>query len=158
MTQAIGLREGQQIIHPVGHVTVVLTCIRPGHAYRAAVHHTGTTGQLGAEIPELSQSWPTETEARAAATRATIAFRWAPTNVPFAAQVEYALASIATQLDEAIDRAMRGSDGTGRHTIGLSRLTAARQALKTEAEKAAEAALVARLTADLERYNTTGEW
>jgi hypothetical protein len=144
--------EGHQITHAVGRVTVVVTCIREGQAYRTSVHYTGVT--LGPEIPELSQSWPSESEARAAARRACVAFRNQPADVPFAAQVEQALASIAAQLDEVIARAMGGGAGMAYQREPLARLTAARDALRTPAERITEAELVARINADLDRYET----
>jgi hypothetical protein len=150
--------EGQTITHPAGRVTVVVTVIRPGHAYRAAAHHTGTAGTLGAEIDCLTASYPTEAEARQAARRIVHAFRDQPGDLPFTALVERALASIAEQLDDAIARAMGGGDGTGRNTIPLGRLTAAREALRTPAERIAEQELVERLRADLATYDVDARY
>lgn len=152
MAQPIGLLEGQSITHSVGRVVVVVRCVREGHAYRAAVHYGGSVGLLGAEIPELSQSWPTEPEARAAARRACLAFRDLPADLPFAVAIEQALESVRDQLDEAIARALGGGDGTGRQAVPLGRLTAAREALRTPAERIAEEELVERLRADIARY------
>jgi hypothetical protein len=158
MSQPIAPVEGATITQPLGPVTVVLTVVRPGAAYRAAAHHVGTAGTLGPEIPELSQSWPTEGEARAAARRVCVAFRDLPADLPFAVAVERALASIAAQLDDAIGAALGGGDGTGRVQAPLGRLTAAREALNTPAERIVEAELVARLNADLDGYDTNARY
>jgi hypothetical protein len=150
--------EGQRIQHHLGRVTVVLTVIRPGYAYRAAVHHGGTAGVLGAEIPELSQSWPTEALARQAARRITLAFADQPQDIPFTELVERALASVADQLDDAISKALGGGDGTGRHTIPLGRLTAAREALYTPAERIDRENLLERLRTDLAGYDVDARY
>lgn len=52
--------SGDTISHRVGGVQIVLTCIRPGLAYRVAVRW----GSTGVEVPELSQSYTDEPTAR----------------------------------------------------------------------------------------------
>ncbi len=158
MAQITALAEGARITHNLGRVTVVLTCIRPGASYRAAVHHGPVAGTLGPEVPELSQSWPTEAEARTAARRSTIAFRNLPANLPFTVAVAQALDAIAAQLDDAIGQALGGGDGTGRAQAPLGRLTRAREALSTPAERIAEGDLIARLNADLDAYDTNARY
>lgn len=56
-------QTGDQVSTHIGAVQIVLSCCRPGHAYRVSVRY----GSTGAEIGELSASWAREDDARAAA-------------------------------------------------------------------------------------------
>lgn len=154
MRHLTALVEGEQLTHTIGRVTIAVTCVREGAAYRAGVHYGGTAGLLGKEIEELSASYPTEAEARQAARRLCKAFADQPADLPFAVLVERALAHLAAQLDDEIGKAFGGGDGTGRVQAPLAGLTRAREALYTPAERIAEQMLVEQLRADLELYDT----
>lgn len=52
--------DGQSISFRAGGATIVLSCIRSGLAYRVAVTYPST----GAEVAELSASYPDEGTAR----------------------------------------------------------------------------------------------
>lgn len=52
--------EGQTISFRAGGATIVLACVRLGFAYRVAVQYPST----GAEVSELSASYPDEPTAR----------------------------------------------------------------------------------------------
>jgi len=65
------LADGQTLAAEAGPVTVAVQCVRLGHAYRLSIRHAST----GAEVDELSRSYPAERTARHAARVATTLFR-----------------------------------------------------------------------------------
>lgn len=52
--------SGQSVSFRAGGVVIALSCVRLDQAYRVAVLY----GSTGAEVPELSQSYPDEPTAR----------------------------------------------------------------------------------------------
>lgn len=65
------VHAGDAISHRAGTALIVLTCVRPGYAYRVAVEYPST----GAEVAELSASYPDEGTARYVARDLSGAFR-----------------------------------------------------------------------------------
>lgn len=55
------MTDGQVIGFLAGRVMIRLQCVRPGQAYRVSACY----GSTGAEVPELSRSFPTEVAGRA---------------------------------------------------------------------------------------------
>lgn len=144
-------REGQSIPFSVNGVLIELVCVKFFEAYKVRISHDSFGG---AEIPELSRSYPTEAQARSAARNATVYFAAGNTvqqalDVIYAAQpVERTVTSPVEALDEAIARRLGG--GHAQPRAGLASLTAAREALDTPAEREQREALAARINADLD--------
>lgn len=65
------MADGQVISYLAGRVLIRLQCVRSGQAYRAAACY----GSTGAEVPELSRSFPTEAQGRAFARTLAEVFR-----------------------------------------------------------------------------------
>lgn len=68
---AEALAEGETLAASAGAAIVAVQCIRPGYAYRLSIRRASS----GAEVEELSRSFPSEHVARRAASTATLLFR-----------------------------------------------------------------------------------
>lgn len=87
-TKAQLSHDGQQIAADTNAATIVIQRVRH-NAYRLSIRHAST----GAEVSELSQSFPAETQARSAARGMYLAFRLGFTVVEL---VDLAYATTAT--------------------------------------------------------------
>ena len=65
------LIDGETLAVPAGAVTVAVQCVRLHESYRLSIRY----GSTGAEVPELSKSYPSEMQARRAARMAVTLFR-----------------------------------------------------------------------------------
>lgn len=94
-------------------------------SYRVQVDHADS----GAQVDELTHSWPTEAVARQVARDLYRAFYRG-------LSVEQVVTQLASVLDEALDVAFQGGDGTGRHSRHIPELDALRERLRTPGERA----------------------
>ena len=139
MPHSIGLPEGAVISHTTGCVRIRLACVRPGQSYRVST----CLGSTGAEIPELTASFPTEVEARRVARAVCVAFR-------DGRPVREVLDGLALVLSEALAAAMGGGGADqGRRSARVVSLSRALEVLKTPEQRAADDDLAARIAATM---------